>query len=63
VTSAARAWKYGSPNYGLVIWATNENRAGHGTRFASNADSDSSKHAYIILNCNNYRNIGVPGTS
>ena len=53
VTSAVNAWKSGSPNYGVVIWATNENIAGRGTRFASNADSDSSRHAYIILNCNN----------
>ena len=53
VTSAVKDWKSGSPNYGVVIWATNENKAGRGTRFASNADSDSSRHAYIILNCNN----------
>ena len=53
VTSAVNAWKSGSPNYGVVIWATNENTAGRDTRFASNADSDSSRHAYIILNCNN----------
>ena len=53
VTSAVKAWKSGSPNYGVVIWATNENKAGRDTRFASNADSDSSRHAYIILNCNN----------
>ena len=53
VTSAVKAWKSGSPNYGVVIWATNENTAGRGTRFASKSDSDSSRHAYIILNCNN----------
>ena len=52
ITSAARAWKYGSPNYGVVILATNENIAGRDTRFASNADSDSSRHAYIHLICN-----------
>ena len=54
VTSAVKAWKSGSPNYGVVIWATNENVAGRTTRFASNAHSDPSTHAYIILNCNNY---------
>ena len=53
VTSAAQAWKSGSPNYGVVIWATNEHVAGRDTRFASNADPNSSRHAYIILNCNN----------
>ena len=52
VTSAVKAWKSGSPNYGVVIWATNENIAGRDTRFASNAASESSRHAYIILNCN-----------
>ena len=51
VTSAVEAWKSGSPNYGVVIWATNENTEGRDTRFASNADSDSSRHAYIVLNC------------
>ena len=51
VTSAARAWRNVSTNYGVVIWATNENVEGRDTRFASNADSDSSRHAYIILNC------------
>ena len=66
VTSAVKAWKSGSPNYGVVIWATNENKAGRGTRFASKADSDSSRHAYIILNCNNdvtAKPRGPPGTS
>ena len=53
VTSAVKAWKSGSPNHGVVIWATNEYREGRDTRFASNADSNSSRHAYIILNCNN----------
>ena len=54
VTSAVKAWKSGSPNYGVVIWATNENVAGRGTRFASNAHSDpSATHAHIILSCNN----------
>ena len=52
VTSAVKAWKSGSPNYGVVIWATNEDIVGRDTRFASSADSNSSRHAYIILNCN-----------
>ena len=53
VTSAAKAWKSGSSNYGVVIWATNEDQPGRDTRFASNANSDSSQHAYISLNCDN----------
>ena len=52
VNSAVNAWNSGCPNYGVVIWATNEHVEGRDTRFASNADHDSSRHAYIILNCN-----------
>ena len=63
VTSAVKDWKSGSPNYGVVIWATNENIAGRGTRFASNADRNSSHHAYIILNCNNDVNSVPPLSS
>ena len=51
VTSAARAWKSGSPNYGVVIWATNENREGRDIRFASKSETDSSRHAFIVLHC------------
>ena len=51
VTSAAEAWKSGSSNYGVVIRATNENIVGRDTRFASNADSDSSRHAFVLLIC------------
>ena len=52
VTSAAQDWKAGKPNNGLVIWATNEDTNGRDTRFASRTDSDSSKHAFILINCN-----------
>ena len=51
VTKAVKEWKYGKPNYGLVIWATNENQNGRDTRFYSNAYKDSSKHAFIKVNC------------
>ena len=51
VTSAAKAWKSGSSNYGVVIWATNEDQPGRDTRFASNAHRISSQHAYILLSC------------
>ena len=47
MTSAVKAWKSGSSNYGVVIWATNEDQPGRDTRFASNAHRDSSQHAYI----------------
>ena len=52
VTSAVKDWKAGKPNYGLLIWATNENINGRGTRFYSKTYSDSSKHPYILINCN-----------
>ena len=52
VTSAAKEWKNGKPNYGVIIWATNENEDGRDTRFYSKSYSDSTKHAYIQLNCN-----------
>ncbi|KAJ7365165.1 hypothetical protein OS493_007814 [Desmophyllum pertusum] len=50
VTNAVKRWKYGLPNHGLLIRATNELAAGRDIRFASNA-ADSSKHAYILVLC------------
>ena len=35
VTNAARKWKEGEPNYGLLVWATNEYEAGRDIRFHS----------------------------
>lgn len=52
VTSAVRDWMAGKPNYGLLIWATNEDQNGRDTRFYSKSHSDSSKHPYIWINCN-----------
>jgi len=52
VTSAAKGWKAGKPNYGLLLWATNEDQAGYDTRFASRSNGDSSKVPYILINCN-----------
>ena len=51
VTDAVESWSSGVANNGLVIRATNELTAGRGIRFASNAMSDSSKHAYILVRC------------
>ena len=51
VTSAVRDWKAGEPNHGLLIWATNEDQTGRDTRFLSKSHSDSSKHPYILINC------------
>ena len=35
VTEAARNWKQGDPNNGLLVWATNEDISGSDLRFAS----------------------------
>ena len=50
VTSAVKEWKAGEPNYGLVIWATNEDQNGRDTRFCSKSHGDPSKHPYILIN-------------
>ena len=52
VTSAVQDWKAGKPNYGLLLWATNEDINGRDTRFFSKSYSDSSKHPYMLVNCN-----------
>ena len=52
VTSAAKDWKAGRSNYGLLLWATNEDTNGRDTRFYSRSYSDSSKHPYMLVNCN-----------
>ena len=51
VTLAVKYWSVGKPNYGLLIWATNEDKEGRDTRFFSKSYSDSSKHPYIVINC------------
>ena len=52
VTSAAQDWKAGKRNNGLLIWTTNEDTNGRDTRFYSRSYSDSSKHPYMLVNCN-----------
>ena len=52
VTSAAQDWKAGKPNYGLLLWATNEDTNGRDTRFFSKSYSDSAKHPFMLVNCN-----------
>ena len=51
ITKAIRRWKKGRPNYGVVIRASNEDTPGRDTRFASNASSDSTTHAYVNVLC------------
>ena len=51
ITEVMRNWKYGDPNYGVLLLATNENALGRDTRFYSNAHSDHTRHAYINVLC------------
>ena len=51
VTNAVKDWSNGVPNYGLVIRAINELDPGRTTRIASNANSDTSRHAYVLVHC------------
>ena len=53
VTRAVLNWRSENPdpNYGLLLLATNENELGRDTRFYSNAESDTSRHAYINVLC------------
>ena len=51
ITEAMRNWQYGQPNYGVLLLATNEDALGRDIRFFSNADSVSSRHAYINVLC------------
>ena len=52
VTYAVKDWSNGVANNGLVIRATNELDPGRDTRFASNANIDSSTHAFVLVRCN-----------
>ena len=51
ITNAVKSWSGGVANNGLVIHATNELNLGRDIRFASNAMSDSSKHAFVLVYC------------
>ena len=51
VTYAVKDWSNGVANNGLVIRATNELDPGRDTRFASNANMDSSTHAFVLVRC------------
>ena len=52
VTSAVRSWRAGIPNYGLLIWATNEDIDGYDTRFYGRSFKTLSRRPYILINCN-----------
>ena len=50
ITEAARNWKDGEKNYGVVIWATNENDDGRGIRFRSREYSTEWPKLYVFCN-------------
>ena len=56
VPYAVKAWSNGVANNGLVIRATNELDPGRDTRFASNANIDSSTHAFVLVRCSDGSN-------
>ena len=56
VTNAVKDWSSGVPNNGLMIRATNELDPGRDTRFASNANMDSSTHAFVLVRCSDGTN-------
>ena len=47
VTEAARNWKSGEPNYGLLVWATNESDEGRDVRFYSNEAA--ANHPFMLV--------------
>ena len=51
ITDAVKSWRSGTPNYGLLVRATNELARGRSIRFASNRYSDKSKHAFVQVLC------------
>ncbi|XP_078371244.1 uncharacterized protein LOC144654881 [Oculina patagonica] len=51
ITPAAKAWRSGVPNNGLIIRAVNELEPGRGIRFASDTYSDASKRAFVRVLC------------
>lgn len=51
ITKAVRNWKNGDSNYGVLMMATNEDALGRDNRFYSNAESDTSRHAYVNVLC------------
>ena len=51
ITDAVKSWRSGTPNYGLLVRATNELASGRDIRFASNGYRDKSKHAFVQVLC------------
>jgi len=51
VTRAVSSWLVGEPNYGLLMWALNENQDGRDIRFLSKESDDATQHAFVNVMC------------
>ena len=50
ITEAARNWKKEEPNYGVLIYATNDNDDGYDIRFRSREYSTDNPHLFVYCN-------------
>lgn len=51
ITEAMRNWKFGDPNYGVLLLASNEDAVGRDLRFGSKSNSDSSRRSFVHVLC------------
>ena len=51
ITEAMRNWKFGDPNYGVLLLASNEDAVGRDLRFGSKSNSDSSRRPFVNVLC------------
>ncbi len=50
ITEAMRNWKNGQPNYGLLVWATNEDVDGRDLRFYSRNNNGNNPQVKVLCN-------------
>ena len=50
ITEAARNWKNGEPNYGVLIYTTNDDDDGRDIRFRSREYSTDKPHLFVFCN-------------
>lgn len=53
VTKVMRNWSKGAPNYGLLVKVVNEEVNSQDIRFYSKYHSNSRRHLFIYVTCNN----------
>jgi len=49
LTALTQKWVSGTPNYGVMLWATNEDSAGYTMRFYSSETTNSSDRPYLYV--------------